>query len=586
MKKILTFVLYLIVYTIFVTKYIYSYDNGVIHPFHLTGKSIELLQDLEGNKYSEVYDNFYNHVIPEGYTGEKDWTGVNTMNLNLIERKGTLGTIDADEPVIKTRNHFYNPITGLGGAGEIIGQSAISYGQTFWDTAINLYNTGDKSNAYWNLGNVLHLLQDMSAVPHVFSDAHVLEYEGYENWISANTLLLSGGTEIQQSTPLTYEQMLKDIAEITYERAKIQGQLQKSNTQPATGDLGIMFPADPNDPSISGISFMKYVDFSGIGEEYWYISGVGYYIPLDTTGTTGGPEHSEWWEIPESPGYFYIEKPATAIPWIYKNSRRGIEIFNNQNKYSLAQFWANTEELIPLTINYTAGLMKFFYDTVNAYKVTVYPPLQNVSNGESNTFKISVYNKTNKDSNFQIELAFESSPGWTVSNPSASSFDITAGTTKTVTFTVANSNAISDIDIKLKVTGLEQTKTSECIAKASEWHAQVNPDDTYSVSSPQYPGTWLYDSESEIGILSNGFGIGLGYLLGNKGIATCIVKDDLTILNEPGRSINDLKVLLIGSAGLMGLDSSATFKQKLAEYTAQGGSRNGDNGSNYLIKKI
>ena len=210
--------------------------------------------------------------------------------------------------------------------------------------------------------------------------------------------------------------------------------------------------------------------------------------------------------------------------------------------------------------------LPFTIDTTPPVKVT--PPLQQISSGLIKPYKIEIKNKYENAEIHSIEIVGDGTPGWTIGalNPNTPSINIPAGTTNTMTFNVTNNSAVSNMIIKVKVTAKGETKTVECIASVSGERVNDNPDDTYSVSSPQYPGTWLYDSESEIGILSNGWGIGLGYLLGNKGIATCVVKDDLTILNEPGRSINDLKVLLIGSAGLMGLDSSATFKQKLAEY--------------------
>ena len=214
----------------------------------------------------------------------------------------------------------------------------------------------------------------------------------------------------------------------------------------------------------------------------------------------------------------------------------------------------------------TDKLHLFTIDTTPPIKVT--PPLQQISSGLIKPYKIEIKNKYENAEIHSIEIVGDGTPGWTIGalNPNTPSINIPAGTTNTMTFNVTNNSAVSNMIIKVKVTAKGETKTVECIASVSGERVNDNPDDTYSVSSPQYPGTWLYDSESEIGILSNGWGIGLGYLLGNKGIATCVVKDDLTILNEPGRSINDLKVLLIGSAGLMGLDSSATFKQKLAEY--------------------
>ena len=108
-----------------------------------------------------------------------------------------------------------------------------------------------------------------------------------------------------------------------------------------------------------------------------------------------------------------------------------------------------------------------------------------------------------------------------------------------------NNGAVNAVDINISVTETETgiSKSPENLDNAENpGHVTDHPDESKSVSNPQYPTPWLYDPESPIGILSSGWGEGLFYLLGKFNVATTLVKPDLTILNEPDKSINDLDV--------------------------------------------
>ncbi|MFH1540970.1 MAG: two-component regulator propeller domain-containing protein [Elusimicrobiota bacterium] len=211
------------------------------------------------------------------------------------------------------------------------------------------------------------------------------------------------------------------------------------------------------------------------------------------------------------------------------------------------------------------------------FSVTVTPPMQTIPKGKTKEHTITITNMSKLEDTFKVSTISDGTPGWSVSGASKNNVKVAGnggtetGGTENVTFKVTNSNAIANIKIRVSVTARGMTKIAENLGTDADGWVSDMPDDTYSISSPVYPGKWLYDSESKIGLLSNGWTLGLGYFLGNKSIATCVVSEDLTILNEPERTINDLKLLIIGSAGLIGLDTSPSFKQKLADYVAQGG---------------
>lgn len=202
------------------------------------------------------------------------------------------------------------------------------------------------------------------------------------------------------------------------------------------------------------------------------------------------------------------------------------------------------------------------------------PPSQTIKDGETKNHTIVVTNlHTTEDVNFTISVS-GGGAGWSVSGGNWSG-SISAGANHSETFSVTNSGAASDLllTVQVRATDYGISKSPENLDNAENpGHVTDHPDDNFSVTSSEYPTDWLYDSKSSIGVLSSGWGEGLNYLLGKYNVATTVVKQDLTILNEPGKTIDDLDVLLIGSAGLAGLESSPTFRQKLSDYVEHGGS--------------
>lgn len=62
----------------------------------------------------------------------------------------------------------------------------VQYGNMSWENAINRYGytQSSKQLAYYNLGFILHLLQDMGCPEHVHDDPHGASgYNGFEMWI-------------------------------------------------------------------------------------------------------------------------------------------------------------------------------------------------------------------------------------------------------------------------------------------------------------------------------------------------------------------------------------------------------------------
>ena len=226
---------------------------------------------------------------------------------------------------------------------------------------------------------------------------------------------------------------------------------------------------------------------------------------------------------------------------------------------------------------------------IRPFNVLIDPPTAHIKENDFEIHEVIITNIYIEEETFEIEKDESFHPDdepddWTVGeikvgNESGNTVTLLPGETtrgnpeKEVTFKVTNNEAKWPIDLYIEVKALNWniSKFPENLIATDEGWFKDHPDETYDVSSPDYPTDWKYDSKSDIGILFTGWGEGLGHLLGRYDVATCVVKPDLTILNEPGRSLSDLKILLIGSGGLAGFDSSETFKQQLADYVNNGG---------------
>lgn len=185
-----------------VNQKVLAYDSTVTHP--------ALTKEV-----FEFYNNFYSNKISE-------------ENINLAMK----GAIEEDEPLVRTINHFYDPISGKGlnnKNAELLApfisilnpliKSAKEWAQNTqaqsnfllefynnstlnpyarlvenpneisathtWDKAIYNYINGDIDGAFENLGHVLHLLEDMAVPAHTRNDHH-LSGDPYENWVTEN----------------------------------------------------------------------------------------------------------------------------------------------------------------------------------------------------------------------------------------------------------------------------------------------------------------------------------------------------------------------------------------------------------------
>jgi uncharacterized repeat protein (TIGR01451 family) len=358
-----------------------------------------LLSGLAGPEVLSAHEEYHTH------------TGLAAASLQLlvasgnpplsIDQKAHLlqGVIDEDQcgcPLY----HFYNPRTHENHvAGVIATTSARERAERLWHRAIGGSVTSGlgcpedwrpacightDTEAFKQLGHVLHLLQDMTSPAHVHDDAHANPLSGcndaddFENWgwcssTGSNRITnyvnldtdgtgqVNGGTMTDTMNSimigfLHYDLVLPidlspggfihDLANRTYDFTTYSGRLQVGTTQ-QDSDLREMFPSLAYNFTLRG----------------WSIADGGMFY-----GSCGGNQGDDWWGMEESctvdgssriSGNFYIENSGgtsnSLIPAVWK--KEGAHP-TGQNSLPLLEIYGDT--LYPLATAYGAGLLKVY----------------------------------------------------------------------------------------------------------------------------------------------------------------------------------------------------------------------------------
>ncbi len=211
-----------------------------------------------------------------------------------------------------------------------------------------------------------------------------------------------------------------------------------------------------------------------------------------------------------------------------------------------------------------------FFTEDNSVKVWAEPLVGRLKKGEDTTHTVHIQNQISEDVDGHIEIS-GGGPGWITipSLPIIDDFTIPPEKEKKYSYTVINNDAVEPLDVIYKVSTCRNLYGEGYYWNAEE-HIYDHPDESYEVSDEKFPTPWYIDTKSDIGVLLSGWGDGLGHILGKYGVKTAPVKPNLKIVNEPYRDIKEIKVLLIGSAGLMGMNSPA-FREGLKDFVNNGG---------------
>jgi len=359
------------------------YDDVYTHPW-ITRRANDFLQaKYPGGEYAEL--DLYIDAVAEGSIHE-DALGADN---------------DGDDSSERFYRHFYRPTDFLGlqevpGYPPNIfdcvtnlensldwGDGSTAYNEYDWQDALAHYAGGDLWNAYYALGHVAHLIEDLSVPAHTHLDIHAVslaeEYgDDYEDYCEG---LISGGGSLPLPDPgesmIVFEDLasfwnnpgavfpLNGMARLSYYRNRFPCDL--SDEDNPQGVFKDMYPALEYIYDFWAFEYQWDIDSPDLGN--WDYS-FGSSCPLDYSGSMGD---DEWWSVaanygnPDDADEYYVENTEYVAQirkssWDPENSANDTYAANTSG---LSQMELLAEDLIPLCIRYVAGLMAFFHDTVN-----------------------------------------------------------------------------------------------------------------------------------------------------------------------------------------------------------------------------
>ncbi len=374
------------------------FDDVYTHPW-LTRRANEFLQaKYPGGEYAELAA--YVDAMAEGATHEDALDADN----------------DGDGATQRFNRHFYRPTDGAGlqqspGYPPHITECIESFCNSLtwgdgsdplndydWLDAVGHYAAAQTWDAYFALGHVLHLVQDLAVPAHTHLDIHALSItdppgDNLENYCEA---VLSGGGSLPEPDPAASLIQLTDLStfwsnpgvpfpdcgmgRLSYYRNRYYCDL--SNHDNASGIFKEMYPDLDWIYDFWAFEYQWDIDSPDLGN---WDESFGDSCPLSYAGSLGD---DEFWSCgasygnPDNYDYVYVEW-TDEVPLYEKSSWNPDDPAADQyapNSGGLSQTELLAQDLIPLAIRYSAGLMKFFFDTVNPPPPN--PPVVAISWGE------------------------------------------------------------------------------------------------------------------------------------------------------------------------------------------------------------
>jgi len=254
---------------------------------------------------------------------------------------------DGDPTTFRLQRHFYRPTDGAGLT--MSGKTFVSSYQWgilpsdqnpwAWDDAMAAWQRGDLDEAFFALGHVTHLIEDLTVPAHVHLDVHgPPDGDDYEDYCSSMT-----SSEYDSLLPLPPEgapipdfqspyHAWQATANASFYRNLYAGDL--SDTSAPTGRIAEMFPS------------LSWSWFS----EQWSISDP----PVGSLG-------SDFWE--ELPGYYYFkdtEHAAAVDVAEFDPADPRASRFATSGGAPMVELMAR--DLIPVAVLDAAGVIKMFLD--------------------------------------------------------------------------------------------------------------------------------------------------------------------------------------------------------------------------------
>ncbi len=253
---------------------------------------------------------------------------------------------DRDPLTARSGRHFYRPTDGAGlTMGETSYVSSYTWGakanpgnEWDWFDALDAYRAGDQPEAYFALGHVLHLLQDLTVPAHVHLDVHGPpagdDYENYTWFRTPSPLVSSLPAPSAGATLPVFDNLdaaWERTATATYWRSMVSGDLTFHDNP--SGNIVEMFPE---------------IQWSWFSQE-WTIDTP----PVGALGV-------DFFE--ELPGWFYFkdtEQAATVTPFGFDaDLPHQLTLQPNTDGQHLAH--ALAQDLVPLAIVTSAAVIALF----------------------------------------------------------------------------------------------------------------------------------------------------------------------------------------------------------------------------------
>jgi hypothetical protein len=230
--------------------------------------------------------------------------------------------------------HFWDPDSNAGLAGNT---SAYTRGTTLYKEAVNLYKAGSKAAAYYKLGHVAHLLEDMAQPAHVHLDAH-----GLHNYLEGDddeyeSLIEARKDKYTWSAPPSIGDATANQRILDFLRYRESGSAYPLQPIPY-----VALPAN-----VFNSGERVYTDTSGVAKLFLNMA-----------------ETSDFFESEDHAGdidnIHYDVDPAGLIPNEWHSLGQAAPATNPEPTLDEALRHANY--LVPLAIRYVAGLYAAFWD--------------------------------------------------------------------------------------------------------------------------------------------------------------------------------------------------------------------------------
>jgi hypothetical protein len=408
---------------IFILTQIASGWKEQTHKLQLTWQALNLIEYIHKDKYPEEIWRVYRPFIEQG-AWDEDFpcsnpylasSGVSAdirannhyrHALSGIALTGSpfigLGDPDVDALTWAHKNSVFDLGEEFNGGKQWEGfkrwgwsPGDVQYGNMSWENAINRYGytKSSKSLAFYTLGFISHLLQDMGCPEHVHDDPHGASgYNGFEMWVYNHYMRGDVlGPDIKRLRPKKFASLdafFKNLSKLAYSVNRFHGGRLSVNPPyiDTTTDLARRFTIDYSMLESEWRLHNKNGKDMVWGDFAWdkddYESN-----PLWTKGHDNG----EWWPTSmemykaafdpqnDEEGYYYIELsgdlpkvdrerqlfPAAFLPkplpdvegqcvgWRKMDTR-------GQHLYSLIG-----RTILPHIVEHSAGLIEHYYDIVN-----------------------------------------------------------------------------------------------------------------------------------------------------------------------------------------------------------------------------